>query len=139
MNKEEVAKKVIDIINNADYVDPAEYIYDGQKFLDVTLRRGEDVSGHLFDLYNTLLDPNSWCEIDNSLQPAIDLLKQYFDENPYKNTNETNINFHQVVENSQCFDSLEQILNYVSFISKDEYLKIGLENTIKNGYKLVKE
>jgi len=139
MNKEEVTKKVIEIIDNADYVDPAEYIYDGRKFLDCTLRRNEDVTGHLYDLYNTLLDSNSCCEIGNSLQPAIDLLKEYFDENPYKNINEINNNFNQVVSNRQSFDSLEQILNYVTLINKDEYLKIGLENTIKQGYKMIKE
>ena len=42
----------------------------------------------------------------------------------------------QVIENSQWFDSLEMILEYVMQSGCDDYLKIGLENTIKMGYYL---
>lgn len=47
-------------------------------------------------------------------------------------------NYLHVEENSHFFDNLEQIKNYAEIQSKDEYLKIGIENTIKNGYILLK-
>ncbi len=44
--------------------------------------------------------------------------------------------YHHVVPDSQSFDQLEQILSYVTSKGNDDYLRIALENTIKNGYVL---
>lgn len=48
-------------------------------------------------------------------------------------------NYMHVVENSQSFDKLEQILFHAKTYTKDSFLIIALENTIKNGYKLIKD
>ena len=52
--------------------------------------------------------------------------------------------YHQVVEDSQCFTDLNHIVNYLNYKTElnkfdVKYLKIALENTIKNGYKLLKD
>jgi hypothetical protein len=47
-------------------------------------------------------------------------------------------NYMHVVENSQSFDKLEQILLHAKTYTKDSFLIIALENTIKNGYQLIK-
>ncbi len=46
--------------------------------------------------------------------------------------------FLQVIPDSQSFDNIEQILQYVKTRSNDEYLKVALMNTINNGFKLTK-
>ena len=51
----------------------------------------------------------------------------------------SNVNYSRVVEDSQFFTELEQILNYLKIKKIDKYLEIGIENTIKMGYKLIKE
>ena len=51
----------------------------------------------------------------------------------------SNVNYSRVVEDSQFFTELEQILNYLKIKKNDKYLEIGIENTIKMGYKLIKE
>jgi len=51
----------------------------------------------------------------------------------------SNVNYSHVVEDSQFFTELEQILNYLKIKKNDKYLEIGIENTIKMGYKLIKE
>lgn len=46
------------------------------------------------------------------------------------------IKYHQVIEDSQSFGNLEQILSYA--ISKgDKYLAIAIQNTIQNGFQLI--
>jgi len=42
----------------------------------------------------------------------------------------------RIEPNSQFFTDLDQILNYLKVKSKDDYLKIGIQNTIDKGYKL---
>jgi hypothetical protein len=46
--------------------------------------------------------------------------------------------YSHVVPDSQSFDKLEQILQYVKTRSDDDYLKIALQNTINNGFQLKK-
>ncbi len=46
--------------------------------------------------------------------------------------------YSHVVPDSQSFTELEQILQYVKTKYNDEYLQIALQNTINNGYKLIK-
>lgn len=58
------------------------------------------------------------------------------------------INYMQVIPNSQFYTNIEQILNYLNYLkypipgtSNEEalkYLVIGLQNTIKNGYNIQK-
>ena len=52
--------------------------------------------------------------------------------------------YYHVIEDSQCFTDINHIINYLEYKNKlnefdVKYLKIALENTIKNGYKLIKE
>ncbi len=47
--------------------------------------------------------------------------------------------FNQVVQGSQSFANLDQIINYVQCMYKDEYFLKALENTKSNGYELTKE
>jgi hypothetical protein len=53
-------------------------------------------------------------------------------------------NYVQIQPNTQYFTELEQILGYVKLMNNknkfdDKWLEIGLENTIKNGYELIKK
>lgn len=56
----------------------------------------------------------------------------------------TNTNFYHVIKDSQYITDLEMLLHYLKHkkVMNEEdvrYTIISIENTIKNGYKLVKE
>ena len=48
------------------------------------------------------------------------------------------MNYCHIEPNSQYFDSLDQIQEYLRLTSDDEYLKKAIKNTIEKGYELMK-
>lgn len=75
MNKEDLIKKVIKILETSDYIDPAEHLYDGLK----TIRRNPDnIEDFLWALESlTIID------VDNKVKECRDMLKNFLE-----NTNE---------------------------------------------------
>ncbi len=72
MNKEDLIKKVIKILETSDYIDPAEHLYDGLK----TIRRNPDnIEDFLWALESlTIID------VDNKVKECRDMLKNFLEK-----------------------------------------------------------
>ena len=75
MNKEDLIKKVIKILETSDYIDPAEHLYDGLK----TIRRNPDNIGDFLWALESL----TIIDVDNKVKECRDMLKNFLE-----NTNE---------------------------------------------------
>lgn len=72
----EIANKVIEIIDNSDYIDLYEDIYDELKFLKKNLRENKSVKNNLYDLH-LVLSSNTYVDCDGKILEALEILNNY--------------------------------------------------------------
>jgi hypothetical protein len=75
MNKEEIVKEVITILETSDYVDPAEHLYDGLKLVK------REITHNTLHDFLWALESSTVIDVDGKIEECINKIKPLLNQN----------------------------------------------------------